>query len=184
MKLPFGYVPKIDSADAKIVKRIFDLCIDKRWSVNKIAEEVSTAKRTFTPSMVQYVLLNPAYCGKGYPAIISEERFKQAGDVLYKKATGKLPSSSSRYLFSGVLKCGKCGANFKGGGVTRKPTGEFRNYRCSNYCGNKGISEMKVMDHLGMVYEPDVYKQKIKIQDTYKSIAVIEGKIEVVKWSM
>jgi site-specific DNA recombinase len=65
------------------------------------------------------------------PAIVSEDTFAAAQELLRKRATLAPRSQGARYLLSGLVRCGLCGGKMYGQDTTgRARGGSFRYYRC------------------------------------------------------
>lgn len=73
---------------------------------------------------------NPNYC----EAYISKETFDRIQDILNRNVKQYTPHRA--YLFSGLIKCPRCGKILKGGAATRKKTdgtyAYYKKYRCSH----------------------------------------------------
>ncbi|MBN6186448.1 recombinase family protein [Aneurinibacillus sp. BA2021] len=166
---PFGYdivdgELKVNAYEAELVKQIFEMYQEKGmsgivWHLNRSGIK----KRNFiwNKRAVQYLLSNPVYIGKirwnyqkaggkvrsgeeiitdgSHEAIISEELFEKTQELMNQRYRIGKPATSD-YIFSGVLRCNRCGYSFSGYSSKRKHT-IVRMYRCSGKV-NKGICDM------------------------------------------
>lgn len=126
--------------EAALVKQIFDMY----HSVNSIRKTVTllnaAGQRThsgkyWTQTSVRRILTNPVYIGKlrasgilaegEQPAIISEDVFRAVQKQLPKSAL-KPTKAGYIYLFSGVIRCGYCGAPMCG-----EATAAHHYYKCT-----------------------------------------------------
>lgn len=140
----FGYdldpenkgILKINTQQAEIVKKAFDLCIEKgsAGQVQKVLNEfgyrmpVYESRRRkkhggtmFTKQAVIRMLTNPVYIGKiswasklydgKHEPIIEEKKFSEVEQILEKnrktRSNDKLPKEHV-YILQGILRCGKC----------------------------------------------------------------------------
>ena len=122
--------------EASVVKMIFDLYL-KHKSLARVsdilwAEEIKTKLgNTWTATQVRELLINPIHAGRirfGYlkpnrsgknrncesfpaehEAIIDDETFKKANELLVFNRKGTNRTESGWYLLSGILRCLKCG---------------------------------------------------------------------------
>jgi len=166
--LSYGYIKKkgekvqtIQQDEAKVVREIFDMYVNKNIEFNKIAKSLNERKiktkrsgMVWDGSKIKVLLTNPTYIGKvryscfndnkyfetegHHEPIISEELFMYAQEKiknmpkLYKT---KRPKEDS--YFCGVLFCGKCGGKFTTHHYSCKTDNngkkQYRNsYRCNN----------------------------------------------------
>ena len=126
------------------------------------------------------------------PAIISEEQFARAQELL-KYARRRTESyGRHQYLLSGLVRCGRCGATMNGKKTVRRGKAKY-DYVCrKNYAGakNKGcgrqMSEQKldhivwnqVLEWLNDPEELSKYKPSDNKQYIYEEIKQIETEIE------
>ena len=138
----------VDEEEAKLIKKIFEMSVNG-MGYSGIARYLNRqgikSKRNgyFTAERIRYILENPLYCGyirhgdeiyKGvHKPIIDEVTFKKAqiNIARYKRINKTKPT---KYLLTGFLKCGYCGANL--GGNFKKDNGGGKPttiYRCNGY---------------------------------------------------
>jgi len=81
---------------------------------------------------------------KSHTAIVSEELFKKAQEIVCSKKTSEGHRKAflySPYLLSGMIECGTCGCRFHGGHYIHKSHGnvnQHRYYRDEGYCLRRG----------------------------------------------
>jgi site-specific DNA recombinase len=74
-----------------------------------------------------------------HEAIVSEETFNEAQEILASKAR-KPTRAHNSYMLAGLLRCGKCGGTLHGYTFTKKNSGKtYIYYKCHNYA-SKGRS--------------------------------------------
>jgi site-specific DNA recombinase len=140
---PFGYKSidtgnelDIEPQEALIVKEIFSLYL-KGKGMLKIARElnergIKTRKnKTWSNNTISYILTNPVYIGnlrynyrvnsENYfeiegvvPLIITEKDFNQVQLIIKQRSNSHPREATSRYIFSKVLKCARCGKTLTG----------------------------------------------------------------------
>lgn len=168
--MPYGYTRPakgeiaVDEAQARTVRRIYDLYLDGNLGMLSIARTLNAeGARTLQGSewatkQVRDVLLNETYAGvmkyadvriEGRaPVIIERERWEEAQRRRARKAEiqgGK--AQVSPYLLSGVLFCGACGSLMSGmSKPSRKAPGRtrylYRRYVCSRWLRGKGCANV------------------------------------------
>lgn len=130
-------------------------------------------KKTYTPDyLLHEKKLNTGqeekiYHKNHHEPIIDRELFDKAQKELHRrsKAVRKKDKHSSKYCFSGLIKCGICGASYVVRKKTGKNGGEYRYWKCyeqvkhgrkhdfngiTHGCDNYGISEE---DLIGLIME-------------------------------
>ena len=78
--------------------------------------------------------------------IISPETFEAAQKLIWRRKEGLVSRNSYEYVYSGIIRCGKCGGSYKGKYNKLKNGQLYRGYACSNNekygtCDQSGISE-------------------------------------------
>lgn len=171
---PLGYTldddynPIIVEDEAKLIRTIFHLFTEKGWGVNKIAKYLngfSTTKEggKWDNKSVRNVITNPTYAGynhfkpshwpeesriitKGtHEPIVDPLIFEKAKSFRKRRSNGHMSKRSFEYPYSGIVKCGKCGATYTGN-ASVKSGKQYRGYRCLNQyakktCDSPSISE-------------------------------------------
>jgi len=82
--------------------------------------------------------------------IIPMEIFERVQRIIERRREGFMSRTSYDYVFSGIIKCGKCGGKYKGKYNKRINSNLYRGYECSNRyrygtCDQSGISEAKMI---------------------------------------
>jgi len=129
-------VQQIDKTEAKIVKEIFNMFVEKNMSMTGIAAALNNRKIPtkrnalyWDARTIKFILTNPTYIGKVRYNITDEERYFEAeghhkriiSDKIYNMAQNKInnmptylktkkPKDESYYC--GVLFCGVCGSKY------------------------------------------------------------------------
>lgn len=132
--VPYGYRYtenglEIDEEEAKVVRLIYDLYLSGKGDhkiagiLNRMGHRTRNGNE-WTGKVIRDILQNPAYTGdirymgevhRGFmTAIVSREVFEQA-QKSRESRRGKHPRrNASTYIFSGVMRCGRCGALMNG----------------------------------------------------------------------
>ncbi|WP_270167492.1 recombinase family protein [Paenibacillus sp. SYP-B4298] len=154
--------------EAALVKEIFDLFTEECWGVTKIAKHMNVKSTTkeggkWDNKAVRNVLTNHTYAGYNHfkaedwpeeqriitpgthPAIITIEQFNKAQEYRQRKANGHMSKRSFDYPYSGIIKCGRCGATYAGNAAVHGNK-KYLSYRCLNQyakgtCDAPSISE-------------------------------------------
>ncbi|SDI14180.1 site-specific DNA recombinase [Alteribacillus persepolensis] len=158
-RTPYGYMYDgkqlvVHDEEASVVKMIFDkytngigagkICRD----LNEQGYKPRKAK-IWDVSLVHQVLKNPAYMGKfRYQgelhdvyglSIISEHQFETAQKIRKARADKHPRRSGGKYIFSGMLRCARCGSRLNGKYNTSR-TNEYYTYVCAGK--NNGICDL------------------------------------------
>lgn len=83
-----------------------------------------------------------------HPAIISKEQFEKAQTFRRRRKDGHMSRRSFDYPYSGIIKCGLCGATYAGN-ASAHGNKKYLSYRCLNQyskgtCDAPGISEIQL----------------------------------------
>jgi len=109
---------------------------------------------------------NPNYC----EPYISKETFDKIQDILNRNV--KHNTENRAYLFSGLIRCPKCGTLLKGANFTNRSTNgtmnHYKKYRCSHYrldhqCDFKKVISENVLERM-MVKNIELYLEDAKIR--------------------
>lgn len=167
---PMGYCVRdgqivVDERQSEIVKRIFTdydngisaVQIAKTLMQQRIMNKHDRVK--WTHATVGRILENHNYLGtKYYPRFIDQELFERVQEKREQKRKNLChgiyrPEKEERILFSGVIKCGACGATYghhtqKKGRVNQEPKWKCKNYVYHNQlcCAGGFISDREVME--------------------------------------
>lgn len=165
---PFGYDYVdgeliVNEEEARIVRKVYSLFLEKAWSVTKIKRYLSERYKTKygsfdSDSTVVNILTNPIYISKirwkselydaPHASIITEEQFsavqKYRQEHAWQPKDGRQKKSPflPSYLLSGLLYCGNCGARYfvKGNYSGR---GENKKYYPYYTCYSRGKTDKK-----------------------------------------
>lgn len=167
---PIGYCVRegqivVDERQSEIVKQIF-ADYDKGISASQIAHTLMEQgvmnkhdRVKWTHATVGRILENHNYLGtEYYPSFIDKEMFHRVQEKREQKRQNSCsgiyrPEREERILFSGVIKCGTCGAVYghhtqKKGRTKQEPKWKCRNYVYHNQlcCAGGFISDREVME--------------------------------------
>jgi site-specific DNA recombinase len=173
--ISYGYSKKagqkiqsIQPDEARIVENIFDLYVNKNYSMGQIAKNLNERKiktkrsgYSWDTSSIRYLLTNPTYIGKvRYSTLDKEKYFEIKGhhepiisEKLYNEAQEKIKSMPQLHktkrpkednYFCGILTCGLCGAKFTTHTHFSKTDENGAKYTKSSYrCNNKKYSSQE-----------------------------------------
>ena len=153
-------IQTIEPDEAKIVKEIFSMFVDKNITINKIARilnqrKIPTKKTgSWQASTVKRTLTNPNYIGKIRYSIADESRYFEAdgqheriiSDEIYYLAQEKINSTPQtvrtkrpkvQSYFCGYIYCEQCNNKFGTHNYLTKTKGEEKSYRTSYVCNGK-----------------------------------------------
>lgn len=162
-------------------------------------------------SKVTKTLNNKHYCGQvhwkstrdedqtvsegKHEAIVSLELFERAQTIFNRRRTKMISQKDSEYIFSGIVKCGVCGASYNGMSDKRKGY-PIRRYGCASRknkgtCTQSNLPETKILemvfqsiDLIGKEYSrKDVPKHNLNEEaELRKAIKVSEDRRE--RWQL
>lgn len=209
---PFGYNLDLKTSEltiiedeAKTVRSIVDLYLNKGYGVNRICKYlnergiVTRDKNAWTDNPLMKLLKNPLYKGtikwtdllveNKVPPIIDESTWNKIQKTIEKRRTTPPNVVASDYYFSGKVRCQKCGYPLIGYKVyTVLATGDkvtYKNYRCSRKksgeCkGSRNVSEIKLertfIDFIGRF---DYSKAYQIASDLYEDPTKIDQKVDI-----
>jgi site-specific DNA recombinase len=194
-------------SEAKLVREVFQMYLSGVGR-NKIAAHMNTFSRMkeggkWDAKGIKTIVSNPTYAGYNHfkpshwaddkriikngdhEAIISEEDFRAARKIRERRNRGEMSNNSYEYAYGGILKCGRCGANFNGNSRKHKLVGEekvYKGYRCHNQyifktCNQPSIAEsivnQLVFDHV-IITGTTVAEKKQKKKDVIDAQKEIE----------
>ena len=167
-------IQTIHPDEAKIVKEIFSMYLDKNYSLNKIAKILNERKiptkmnaSSWEGTTIKTILINPTYIGKVRYSTGDEDRYFEAdgqhepiiSDEMFYLVEEKIrntpqilktkrPKEAS--YFCGILKCSICKNRFSTHNY-KTSTGDKTAYRCftrkscsTEQCGSPDISHEKM----------------------------------------
>ena len=146
-------IQQIIPEEAKIVKEIFSMYLDKNMSMNQIAKALNQRKIptkqnvTWARLTIKGILTNPTYIGKvryslqdtakyfeadgHHERLISDDIFNQAQEKIRNTPQiSRTKRAKDQSYFCGVLTCGMCGGKFTTHNYTNKAGANRSSYRC------------------------------------------------------
>jgi site-specific DNA recombinase len=160
---PFGYdlndsILSINHTEAAIVKEIYSLYLSGTgmWKIARNLNDRGLKTRRNKPwrqNSIDYILKNPIYKGttrynfrvnqeqyfevdEVAPLIITEDEYNLTQQMMNQRKAVHPRQATSRFIFSKVLKCARCGSTLIGKSSTSK-RGDKKYYSYSYYCPNK-----------------------------------------------
>lgn len=152
-KVKFGYKLDesnkyvIDEDEAEIVRLIYHLCGDLRYSQRQIYNELKARGQKMAYATIRIMLIEECYTGKKcipyghtskyerqYPAIVTEEQFAKC-QAVRKMNFKDMKACSTIHIGGKVVKCPECGNSMVAHGGTFHAS-----YRCNTH------ARMKVQD--------------------------------------
>ncbi len=183
----------VPNEDVEFVQRLFRMYLENK-GMPTIVKILSSEGRPIHIRTLWYILKNPIYCGeyrwnfrsKGIRThnpivvegdiepIVSKEDFYKVQE-LTKSRDKKGRAATSDYIFSGILKCDRCGYAMTGG-IRHRKEGSRMFYRCSGkigfgncdmpIIGEEAVEEafFKILD-----YDKKELSMKLKVDELPKS---------------
>ncbi|AVO22625.1 recombinase family protein [Aeribacillus composti] len=178
----------IDESEAHVVRDIFtkylDGLSDRKIAIYLNEKKVPTRKGArWRENRIRYILTNPIYIGNlrwgvrvnreqafqvenAVPAIIDKETFEKAQMIRNSRRRFHGRQATSDFIFSGVLKCARCGSPMKG--HTHKCKNKRnKSYRCIkvlfNECDMPLISE-RIIEYQFLKAVKELIFKEIKIE--------------------
>jgi site-specific DNA recombinase len=156
-RAPMGYTNNLKTHDiepdpikARVIKRAFEEYADGKHGLDSLRERmsfwgvVSASGKPLARSTVQRILSNPVYLGLierngetyegGFPPIVPIATFEKAQRVLRSRAKPRHRKHSHNFPFTGLLKCGECGAAITAQ-YAHGNGGTYVYYRCTKRLG-------------------------------------------------
>jgi site-specific DNA recombinase len=172
---PFGYdldgidALKINTSESLVVKEIYSMYTEGK-GMHKIARALNekgihTKKnKPWSQNSVHYVLTNPIYKGTmrynyrlnseqyfevegAAKPIVTENEFEMVQKIIHTRSGFHPRQATSRYLFSKILKCGRCGKTLIGKSNSTK-RGDKVYHSFNYYCPNRqrGICDLPMIN--------------------------------------
>lgn len=160
---PLGYTAAdgmltIHPSEAAVIKEIYHLYLSGMgmWKIAGNLNDRGLYPRSGKPwnqNPISYILKNPIYIGNTrynyrvnqdqyfecegvVPPIVSEEEFQLAQKMIHSRRTAHPRQATSKFIFSKVLKCARCGTTLIGKVSTvKRREKEYHSY--NYYCPNK-----------------------------------------------
>ncbi len=185
----------VDTKESKIVQEIFTT-YPKEKSIKKTTDSIKTEYegqsprlKNITRSKIYSILINKAYIGireiykrdgtgseevsAVWDAIVAEDVFNKVQTILQKNRDRYHSRGSQRYnyLFSGLLRCGKCGEKLQGKCAYSSSDNKHYYYSHKSNCPKGGITRIDaetvhtlVLDWLRDLSENGEWFQRLKEQ--------------------
>ncbi|MDW8515859.1 recombinase family protein [Priestia flexa] len=183
----------VNEAEALVVKRMFNMYLSGK-GMHKIALELNALNilnksgNNWTGSKIGYILRNPTYIGtirynyrvhndqyfeveNSVPAIIDPVTFNKVQSIATARKTAHPKAATSEFIFSGTIKCARCGAPLSGKyGYSKRGEKIYRprSYYCSKQilglCDQRNMSELFIERHF-LNYLQEIEIDQDDIQD-------------------
>ncbi len=181
-RVPFGYATDDNRrlvlgnpVEIDLVRRIFREYVEGRslrniaYALNVEGLSVLNNGRGWVPNGIRDKLINPAYVGvfkwneieihDNHPAIIDVVTFERVQRLLGERQGRTTPhEGGGGFLFTGLLRCGKCGAPMSGSNPEQhyfKCRGAME--RGSSKCEGSTIKQAELLEHVLKALEGDVF---------------------------
>jgi len=180
--------------EAEAVRLAYELATSRNMGFRSMAQELNRQGyrtkqgKLFSSQTVKVVLSNPAMIGHqrfwgkekepivnegAYPAILSTEEWDKLQKLLEVRRGGRHRSTAatSKYLLTGILRCGHCGGAMTGGAKSKG----YNYYRCSwykkarDFCSESMGHRQKpledaILEHLGQYSDPEMVMELLEAQ--------------------
>ena len=198
--LTFGYTIdenhhfQLDPVNAPIVLDVFTRYSDGetiRSILDDISSKMSNNGRKFTYHFLNWMLNNRRYLGEykfqdtvnneAIPPIISQELFDKCQHRLNvnKHKAGSFKTNKEKYLLTGKIFCGNCGATISGISGTGKCKSIYRYYKCMNVkkhkCNKKPVQK-ELIENIVLNAALDIFKDKALIRKISKACFDLQSK--------
>ncbi len=198
--LTFGYTIdenhhfQLDPVNAPIVLDVFTRYSEGetiRNILDGINSKMSNSGRKFTYHFLNWMLNNRRYLGEykfqdtinneAIPPIISQELFDKCQHRLNvnKHKAGSFKTNKEKYLLTGKIFCGICGATISGISGTGKCKSIYRYYKCMNVkkhkCSKKPVQK-EMIENIVLNAAMDIFKDKALIRKISKSCFELQNK--------
>ena len=153
-------IQTIHPDEAKVVKEIFSMFVDKNFAMHKIARTLNERKiptkmnSVWDGSAIKTLLTNPTYIGKVRYSVTDEDRYFEAdgqhepiiSDKLFYLAQERIQNISRKSwtkhpreesYFCGFLICSMCGSKYTTHNYACKAKGRENEYKTSYRCGKR-----------------------------------------------
>ena len=198
--LTFGYTIdenhhfQLDPVNAPIVLDVFTRYSDGetiRSILDDISSKMSNNGWKFTYHFLNWMLNNRRYLGEykfqdtvnneAIPPIISQELFDKCQHRLNvnKHKAGSFKKNKEKYLLTGKIFCGICGATISGISGTGKCKSIYRYYKCMNVkkhkCNKKPVQK-ELIENIVLNAALDIFKDKALIRKISKACFDLQSK--------
>ena len=198
--LTFGYTIdenhhfQLDPVNAPIVLNVFTRYSEGetiRSILDGINSKMSNNGRKFTYHFLNWMMNNRRYLGEykfqdtinneAIPPIISQELFDKCQHRLNvnKHKAGSFKNNKEKYLLTGKIFCGNCGATISGISGTGKCKSIYRYYKCMNVkkhkCSKKPVQK-ELIENLVLNSAMDIFKDKALVKRISKACFDLQPK--------
>lgn len=198
--LTFGYTIdenhhfQLDPVNAPIVLDVFTRYSEGetiRSILDDINSKMSNNGRKFTYHFLNWMLNNRRYLGEykfqdtinneAIPPIVSRELFDKCQHRLNvnKHKAGSFKNNKEKYLLTGKIFCGICGATISGISGTGKCKSIYRYYKCMNVkkhkCRKKPVQK-ELIENIVLNAALDIFKDKALIRKISKACFDLQSK--------
>ena len=198
--LTFGYTIdenhhfQLDPVNAPIVLDVFTRYSEGetiRSILDDINSKMSNNGRKFTYHFLNWMLNNRRYLGEykfqdtinneAIPPIVSRELFDKCQHRLNvnKHKAGSFKNNKEKYLLTGKIFCGNCGATISGISGTGKCKSIYRYYKCMNVkkhkCRKKPVQK-ELIENIVLNAAMDIFKDKALIRKISKACFDLQSK--------
>ena len=198
--LTFGYTIdenhhfQLDPVNAPIVLDVFTRYSEGE-TIHSILDDINSKMsnngRKFTYHFLNWMLNNRRYLGEykfqdtvnneAIPPIISQELFDKCQHRLNvnKHKAGSFKKNKEKYLLTGKIFCGICGATISGISGTGKCKSIYRYYKCMNVkkhkCNKKPVQK-ELIENIVLNAAMDIFKDKALIRKISKACFDLQSK--------
>ena len=198
--LTFGYMIdenhhfQLDPVNAPIVLDVFTRYSEGetiRSILDDINSKMSNNGRKFTYHFLNWMLNNRRYLGEykfqdtinneAIPPIVTQELFDKCQHRLNvnKHKAGSFKTNKEKYLLTGKIFCGICGASISGISGTGKCKSIYRYYKCMNVkkhkCRKKPVQK-EMIENIVLNAALDIFKDKALIRKISKACFDLQSK--------
>ena len=198
--LTFGYMIdenhhfQLDPVNAPIVLDVFTRYSEGetiRSILDDINSKMSNNGRKFTYHFLNWMLNNRRYLGEykfqdtvnneAIPPIVTQELFDKCQHRLNvnKHKAGSFKNNKEKYLLTGKIFCGICGATISGISGTGKCKSIYRYYKCMNVkkhkCNKKPVQK-ELIENIVLNAAMDIFKDKALIRKISKACFDLQSK--------
>ena len=198
--LTFGYMIdenhhfQLDPVNAPIVLDVFTRYSEGetiRSILDDINSKMSNNGRKFTYHFLNWMLNNRRYLGEykfqdtvnneAIPPIVTQELFDKCQHRLNvnKHKAGSFKNNKEKYLLTGKIFCGICGATISGISGTGKCKSVYRYYKCMNVkkhkCRKKPVQK-EMIENIVLNAAMDIFKDKALVKRISKACFDLQSK--------
>ena len=198
--LTFGYTIdenhhfQLDPVNAPIVLDVFTRYSEGetiRSILDDINSKMSNNGRKFTYHFLNWMLNNRRYLGEykfqdtvnseAIPPIVTQELFDKCQHRLNvnKHKAGSFKNNKEKYLLTGKIFCGNCGATISGISGTGKCKSIYRYYKCMNVkkhkCSKKPVQK-EMIENIVLNAAMDIFKDKALVKRISKACFDLQSK--------